>query len=549
MLAVMIGGAFALAYERGWGAAQALAQGQPQLILEGEILPVPVRLEGDEAYIPLEDFQAYLDPKAYYDPVEKLLVLTTADRWVVLPQGDLEGWINEEPFRLAAPWQDIGGEVSVPLKALAFLYPLRVEIHPETALVTVEKVITPRLMGVTLPPAAWEGGLWLKEKAHPRSRRLLEVAPGTEVRVWGEEKGWYRVQLADGRVGYLPKHLVSLTGLYAGSAPRPPARPASLPPVPFHLTWDLLTVRGADPSRYPPLPGVAVISPTWLHLEKDGLISSLGDPAYVTAAHERGLQVWALFSNGFDPERTHSFLSSTTARREAARQLLAQAQALQLDGINVDFENVYMTDKDLFTQFIRELAPLFRRAGLVLSVDVTFPGGSPNWSLFYDRQALGEAADFIMVMAYDQTPGNASLPGPTAGLPWVERGLEATLQEVPAEKLLLGLPFYTRLWREEEGGWKSSALGLPQQEEKIREKKVSPVWDETYGVPRVEWQEKGRTYRMWLETQETLRQRVELARRMGLAGVASWQMRLGHEEAFGQVKKTLEEWSPGGNGP
>lgn len=548
-LAILWAGAFALAYERGWGAAPALSFREPQLVFEGEILPVELRLEGEEAYLRFEDFHTYIDPRAYFDGAENLLVLTTKDRWVILAEGDLEAWINEEPFRLAAPWREIGGLVWVPLKALSFLYPLNVTIHPETGLVTVDRATTPRLMGEIRTPAWWEGTLWLKEDPHPRSRRRVAMDPGREVRVWGEVKGWYLVQLEDGRVGWLPKEHVVLTGLFPGETVRPEPRPKSLPPGPFHLTWDLVTVRGADPSRYPPLPGVGILSPTWFHLEEDGLIASLGDPAYVAAAHQRGLLVWALFSNRFDPDLTHAFLSSTHARREAARQLLAQAQALQLDGINVDFENVYLEDKDLFTQFIRELSPLMRRAGLVLSVDVTFPGGSPNWSLFYDRRALSEAADFIMVMAYDQTPGNAPSPGPTAGLPWVREGVEATLTEVPPEKLVLGLPFYTRVWREEEGGWKSTALGLRQQEETVREKKLTPVWDEVHGVPRVEWQEKGRRYRMWLETEETLRRRVELARDLGLAGVASWQLRLGHEGAFQEVKAILDDWTPRRDGP
>src|SRR5690606_17417372 len=165
-------------------------------------------------------------------------------------------------------------------------------------------------------------------------------------------------------------------------------------------------------------------------------------------------------------------------------------------------------------QFVRELAPLLREQGLTVSVDVTFKSNSGNWSLIYDRKALGEAVDYVAVMAYDEHWASSPVPGSVASLPWVEKGLQALLEEVPSEKILLGVPLYARLWTVAENpdgpAVTSRAWSMGQTRRWLRENRLEPVFDPATGQHFAELQEEGRRHLLWLEDETSLQQRVEL---------------------------------------
>ncbi|MBX6350610.1 MAG: glycosyl hydrolase, partial [Clostridia bacterium] len=308
---------------------------------------------------------------------------------------------------------------------------------------------------------------------------------------------------------------------------------------PIDLTWDLVGRSPPSPAAYPEMPGVNVISPTWFHLAEGGLVTSRADARYVAEAHARGWAVWPLFGNDFDPDRTHEVLAKSESRLDLVRQLLAQAKLYGFDGVNVDWENMRPEDRDLFSQFVRELVPLAHAAGLVVSVDVTFPGPSAFWQKPYDRKALGRAADFLVVMGYDQYTEGSSEAGPVSGFPWVEAGVAATVAEVPAWKVVLGVPFYSRVWTEGSEGWTSRAVGMAAARAYLERPDAQVTVDDRHGLPLVRWQEGGRTYRMWAETADTLRRRAALAREAGLAGVASWQRALADGDSWQALAQGL----------
>lgn len=195
--------------------------------------------------------------------------------------------------------------------------------------------------------------------------------------------------------------------------------------------------------------GLQVVSPTWFHLQKDGLVKNVADKKYVEWAHKKGYQVWGLFSNSFDAKLTNSMLNDPKLRIKVIKQLLSYVELYQLDGINVDFENVYLKDKEELVQFLRELTPLLHEKGRTVSIDVTVKSLSENWSMFYDRKKIGEIVDYVMLMAYDEHWATSPKAGSVASIPWVEKGIKGILEEVPNDKLILGVPFYTRLWKEE----------------------------------------------------------------------------------------------------
>ncbi|TGV31235.1 glycosyl hydrolase, partial [Mesorhizobium sp. M00.F.Ca.ET.186.01.1.1] len=204
----------------------------------------------------------------------------------------------------------------------------------------------------------------------------------------------------------------------------------------------------------------------------------------------------------------------------------------------------YYEDKERLVQFVRELTPYLHQQGLTVSIDVTIKSNAKTWSMFLDRKALAEVVDYMAVMTYDEHWAASPKAGSVASLPWVEAGLQGVLEEVPNEKLLLGVPFYTRLWTEAkqaDGTVKvsSKALSMPRAQEWIAERKLTPVLDKASGQQYVEYRDPkdGNVYKMWLEDVSSMAKRMELVKKYDLAGVASW--RRGFEVP--EIWPTIEE--------
>lgn len=282
-----------------------------------------------------------------------------------------------------------------------------------------------------------------------------------------------------------------------------------------------------------------MVSPTWFEIvDVQGNVRSKADKAYVQWAHKQDMEVWALLSNSFDADLTTEALASYEKRMNTIVQMLEFADLYDLDGINIDFENVYTKDGENVTQFMRELKPMAQAKNLIVSIDVTPKSKSEMWSLFLDRRALGTVVDFMMVMAYDEHWASSPKSGSVSSLPWVESSISRIIEEdeVPAEKLILGVPLYTRIWSEttEKGKTKvsSKAVSMNAVQEILTEKKLTPKLDKDAGQNYVEYKEDGILRKIWIEDKLSLQGRVKLAKSFGLGGVASWTRSLGNQEAW-----------------
>ncbi|MDR1943765.1 MAG: hypothetical protein LBQ19_02990, partial [Synergistaceae bacterium] len=248
---------------------------------------------------------------------------------------------------------------------------------------------------------------------------------------------------------------------------------------PFNLVWDHVLGDNADLSEEDALPSVSVISPTWFSLlDETGRTSNRGDVSYAAAAHAKGYRVWGLVSNGFKRGMTSKFLADKKAQDLFIANMLSYAAIYGLDGINIDFESVHNDDASRLTEFVRRFAAAGRTMGLAFSMDVMIP---TKWSLCYQRKALSEIVDYIAVMTYDEHWRTSPKAGSTASLPWVGAALDGTLAQVPADKLLMGIPFYTREWRETRGkngktSLKSLALSMASVDERIASSGAQKKW-------------------------------------------------------------------------
>ncbi len=470
--------------------------------------------------ISLETVEAHLDPSVTWDPEVRRATVSTAGKTIRMATDSLTEFVNRVPVDLNVPVTlDPQGRPYVPGDFFLELLGL-VQRH----VVESNTVIIDRVGELVPTGVVGSSPVYVREAPSLFSLRLSRLEPGDKVRLSGEEGGWYRVRDASGWIGYVPKK--SLTpGEPFAVAPADPGPPS--PPLtgPVFLVWEHVHSRNPDPGLIGPMPGLNVVSPTWFHVvDNEGTVQNLADTAYVAWARQRGYQVWGLVTNGFNRDRTRAVLTDPAKREKIVRQLLIYSSLYRLDGLNMDFENMYLAQKADYVRLMRELSPLAREQGLVLSVDVTFYSSSEAWSLCYDRRALAEAVDYVMAMGYDQHTAGSPVSGPVGAIPWVEAGIQRILSEVPASKLVLGVPFYTRLWAEQSGQrptvktlWMQDVLDI------IAEKGLTPTWDAATGHNYISYVEDGVRYRVWIEDEASMALRVELVRKYSLAGVAAWR--------------------------
>lgn len=504
-----------------------------------------VRTAGEEIFIDVKALQEHIDPHLFWDEKEQTAVITTADRVIHMYSDRLTAEVNLRPVELRFPLHKENGTLFLPLLFLADFYDLAVDYHPETDTVVAELNDAPAWPAEVVSRTAR-----LREGPGLRYPYLALLKKGDRVRLEQEtDKGkWILVRTGTGLTGYLPRKGLLETGPGPAQKKESPAnnKTKNLPPAPLVMTWEF-AYSSPKVDTIPEMPSLQILAPTWFHLlDSAGNMRNLADPLYVSWARQKGYMIWGLVSNSFDREITAAVLSSSTLRRKVIDQILIYARLYNLDGLNLDFENFHYDYGAHYTQFVRELAPLCAEEGLVLSVAVTMVSEEPNWSKGYDRGALAEAADYIALMAYDEHWENAPQAGPVASLPWVERGIQRVLQEVPPEKLILGVPFYTRLWQLASAGGDESlssrSYSMGRIAEILAQKEAHFYWDDKACQNVAEYSDGEDVYRLWLEDCDSMALRLELVKRYRLAGVAGWRRGLEKPEIWELFQSALAEY-------
>ena len=267
--------------------------------------------------------------------------------------------------------------------------------------------------------------------------------------------------------------------------------------------------------------GVNVISPTWFYLlDTSGNIANISSADYVAQAHEKGLKVWGLIDNFTQEVSTTETLSNTAARQNIISQLIQAATSVGMDGINVDFESLSEDVGIHFLEFLRELSIECHKNNLVLSVDNPVP---EDFTSHYDRAEQGRVVDYVIIMGYDEHYVGSEA-GSVASLPWVEQGIQDTLAEVPAERVINAVPFYTRLWRTTGGNVTSEAIGMDQAQQVISENNVETYWDKTTSQNYGKYDIANSTYQIWIEDSQSIAEKVKLVSKYNLAGVSAWKL-------------------------
>ncbi|MFD0715931.1 glycosyl hydrolase family 18 protein [Paenibacillus sp. GCM10027626] len=518
------------------------------IIIHGEVMKDGAITENGLVKLPLSVLQEKLGLKDYirYEKRSGSIILTNTDKVLRLKTNYLTATINSKPYELRVAAEVQGDRVYIPVAPLEELYGLKVELHDETRIVTVTRA------GEAVQSAVpKDDKKVIRHDATIRAPIAERLAANSEVRIWGERDGWYVTQSASGHVGYAAKSDLKLTEVEQIPYPakEEPFVAWKVAGSKINMTWEAVYQKNPDPAKIGALTGVNVVSPTWFELLDDtGKLKSKADKAYVEWAHKKGMQVWAVFNNGFEPKRTTSALADADKRFYMIQQLISFAKMYNLQGINIDFENVVTSDKENLIQFMREMTPLLHEQNLVVSIDVTPKSNSEMWSKFLDRAALGQIVDYMMLMAYDEHWASSPKAGSVASLPWVEQAILKILEEdkVPPAKMVLGMPLYTRIWTEqkdEAGAIKvsSKAVGMETIEQILKERKLKQVWDEAAGQNYVEYKEDGALKRIWLEDKVSVQARAALVRKYGLAGVGTWQRTFQVDHIWGIIHEALNK--------
>lgn len=528
------------------------------IIIGGELQELQALGEADGLMLPFDLLKEKVDPYLAFDEASDSVIITTEENVIRMPTGQLSARLNEEPFELHFPVTRVDEQIYVPIAPLLDIYEIHIREAESTGAVFLYHsgdIVQPAKTRTIMQD---DRVVPVPMRTKPTLKAPISADLEAGVRLFiledpDDAPEWYRVQLESGYTGFVRKDHVQLAEPEFMRERRPtrPHIPWSPLGGKINLTWEHAVSRTADPSKFGTMPGLNVVSPTWFSLKEDKngniYVHNIADPTYVQWAHREGYQVWALFSNDFNPDLTTRALADFETRHRIIKQIVSFVQMYGLQGINIDFENVYLKEQSNVTQFVRELTPYLHEVGAVVSIDVTIRGGSEMWSLFLDRKALGEVVDYMMVMTYDEHWASSPVAGSVASLPWVEKGIADIIEhdDVPPHKLLVGVPFYTYQWTEEvvDGKVKvsSKARFMADVQNLIAEKKLEPIYLPDIGQHYVEYEEDGKKIKIWIEDAVSMRQRAELVNKYDLAGIASWRRGFETPDIWEVIHETLSQ--------
>ncbi len=522
------------------------------VMINGEPTDGRLRVNNGTLYMPLSEIKSLYTDRFYYEETENRLLYTKEQETVATVVGEAAYTGSSGTVSLDSPaaFFEGEGEERKLLVSLDYLKlfknmsvklcgggnePYRTEIKTEWGSVST---------------AAVTKAHDLRTGKDKKSDILTELKEGSKVRVLEQEGEWTRITTEELITGYAETR-------YLGNTEERPETPVSDVPeetftsltsdTPVVLMWHSIGgVAGNDTiySATDGIKGVDIISPTWFSIaDTAGSIRSFATADYVNAAHSMGLKVWAAVDDfNADPALSvYEVLRYPDKRAAMIASLTGYAKQYGIDGINVDFEKITNESGEAFIQFIRELSIEAHKLGLAVSVDNYVPR---TYNSFYHRKEQGIFADYVIIMGYDETFAGSEKAGSVASIDFVRQGIEETLKEVPAGKVINALPFYTRVWEEtpkteEEIGasdtvgefvpYNLSVLATPslkQEEELLANYHAVPVWDETKMQNYATWQSGGKTYEVWLEDEASLTAKLEFMKAFELGGAAGWEISL-----------------------
>ncbi len=488
--------------------------------------------ESEVIYLSSRDIGNFFDQNIFYDNVYNKIITTSGTKVATIEPNKKEMYVNSSKVNIYATMTKKDETFYLPFSEMKSVYNVDVKYSKETGIVTIDSLDKEQKMGNSSDDTN------VKYKPTMFSKTLDKIKKGESVVVIEKKDGWNKIRTSKGIIGYI-KDIANIHNV------RENMEETKQIEGKVSLVWDYYSSVAPDRTGTR-IEGINVVAPSIASLkemQQGELTVRVGDSGkrYIDWAHSNNYKVWGIVSNDSLPDTTSEILNDYKLRESLINRIVLLTTNYNLDGINIDFENMKESDKNMFSQFLIELAPRLKEYGKVLSVDVTAPDGSPNWSLCYDRNKIGQVADYIIFMGYDQYGISSPKEGTTAGADWVEVNVNkfiGTQEEVDKDKLILGMPFYTRLWKEKDGEIKSTVVWMKNIDSKLpagTEKK----WNEDLKQYYVEYEQNGYTYKMWIEDEKSIKAKFDIMNKYNLAGAAYWQKDFESANIWNIVKEEI----------
>ena len=500
-----------------------------------------ILIENNIIYLSKADISNFFDNYIYEDKENNQIITTYEKKSAAIGFEENVITINgseKDIYAHAIKKDDI---IYLPISEMADVYDIEISNTESTKVITMDSLDREQKKAIVTSNAS------VKSSTNFIAKTVDRIKKGETVIVVSSKYGYTRVRTEDGKLGYIKSKKLENEFTVRESMEEEKQIEGKI-----NLTWDYFSEYGSAPDRSgTTIEGVNVISPSFFYLDKNGnLRENIGSEgqAYIEWAHKNGYKVWPMLSNAEAAKEslsiTSKIMNSYELRQKLIESIVNKCVKYDIDGINVDFENMKQEDKDMYSRFIIELTPRLKEMGLVTSVDVTAPDGGETWSLCFDRHVIGHVADYIVFMAYDQYGVSSTKPGTTAGYNWVELSLNKFLktEEIKPEKIILAVPFYTRVWTTNSGGKIVSNNTVAMKNiSKVIPDGVDKKWDNDLKQNYVEFTDRQNKKQIWIEDIDSLKAKVSLITEHNLAGVGSWEKDMGSAEVWKMLKDELNK--------
>lgn len=525
-----------------------VTEGEILVVMQDEVMEQRGIFIEDRVYLEYNQVTACLNKRFYWDYNENLLLYTTPTSVIKVIPGEHNYTVNKNKKKTDYEVVKLNGDkVYLALDFIELYTDLSYKIYDKP-----DRVVITYKYGQKLLFTETKKKVAVRKKAGIKSDIVSKVAKGSKLQCIDENaesvNGFLHIITEDGVKGYISvkatktpfeEKMKSNTGF------RKEKYSHISKDYKINLVWHQVYNQDANnqlSSLLEKTKGINTICPTWFRiLDTEGSISSIASESYVEKAHSLGIEVWALTTDVDTDIDMHEIFSYTSKREKLEKELLAQAIKYDLDGINLDFERISKDTAASYLQFIREMSIKCRKNDIVLSIDNYVP---TEYTAYYDRKEQAAVADYIMTMAYDEHYAGGGESGSVASIGYVDLAIDRSLEEIPAKQLLLGIPFYTRLWKEvtqQDGTLKVTAesYGMVSSWNRMKDVNVTPEWDDETEQYYGEYESDGAVYKMWLEDENSIEKKVERAYENELAGTAAWKLGMEKKEVWSVIQKYM----------
>lgn len=506
------------------------------LIQNGELLEEQAVLIGGEPYAAYTYVESQLNSCFYWDEETKGILLTTSGGVQTLLPGDAA--VAKTPGGQPAVQQESDGTVYISLDVVKEYTDLDYAYYSDPNRV----VIRNEWDGVEQATVQSDTAQ-VRQKGGIKSLILADVQKGDTLLYLENLDNWCKVMTADGYTGYIQTEDISEPEDIEARTAKKDSYERITRDHKINLVWHQSTSTESNDAMAEmtaEMTGVNVISPTWFSVtDETGTISSLASADYVKLAHEAGREVWGLIDNFNEAFDETTDLAYASVRSRIIEQLLAEAASCGMDGINVDFENLKEAGIPHYLQFLRELTSAAHAQNLVVSVDTPVPQA---YTMYYQRGEQARFVDYMIVMAYDEHFAGSEEAGSVSSLPFVQQAVEEMTRVMPADQVICGIPFYTRVWTEKFGqsAITSEVLGMDGAKNYAKENQMTETWDASLGQNVATVETSDARYTIWMEDEQSMEEKLKVIQSADLAGVAEWKLGFECADIWSLISKYIE---------